>query len=126
MIDELYATKITDDEDFNKQTQKKLWNIIVGMLEKSHNTSQRSSTFTSLKEACYHQGIYGGKAYTISQCQTELHEVNEDEFETKETEATKHYVLSVSEKKPLINGLCISRSCYYNIIILRCMKHTRH
>ena len=104
LIDELYATKITDDEDFNKQTQKKLWNISVGMLEKSHNTSQRSSAFTSLKEACYYQSIYGGKVYTISECQTELNEVDEDEFETKETEGTKYYVLSVSEKKTLING----------------------
>ena len=104
LIDELYATKITDDEDFNKQTQKKLWNISVGMLEKSHNTSQRSSTFTSLKEACYYQSMYGGKVYTISECQTELNEVDEDEFETKETEGTKYYVLSVSEKKTLING----------------------
>ena len=74
------------------------------MLEKSHNTSQRSSTFTSLKEACYYQGIYGGKVYTISECQTELHEVDEDEFETRETEGTKYYVLSVSENKTLING----------------------
>ena len=105
LIDELYATKITDDEDFNKQTQKKLWNISVGMLEeKSHNTGQRSSTFTSLKEACYYQGIYGGKVYTIGECQRELIEVDEDEFATKETEGTKYYVLSVSEKKTLING----------------------
>ena len=74
------------------------------MLEKSHNTSQRSSTFTSLKEACYDQSIYGGKVYTISECQTELNEVDEDEFETKETEGTKYYVLSVSEKKTSING----------------------
>ena len=75
------------------------------MLEKSHNTSQRSSTFTSLKEACYYQSIYGGKVYTISECQTELNEVDEDEFETKETEGTKYYVLSVSEKKTLIHGV---------------------
>ena len=74
------------------------------MLEKSHNTSQRSSTFTSLKEACYYQGIYGGKVYTISECQRELIEVDEDEFETKETEGTKYYVSSLSEKKTLING----------------------
>ena len=83
MINELYATKITDDEDFNKQTQKKLWNISVGMLEKSYNTSQRSSTFTSLKEACYYQSIYGGKVYTISECQTELNEVDEDELKQR-------------------------------------------
>ena len=104
LIGELYATKTTDDENFNKQAQQKLWNISVGMLEKSHNISQRSSTFTSLKEACYYQGIYGGKVYTTSECQRELLEVDEDEIETKETEGTKCYVLSVSEKKTLING----------------------
>ena len=104
LINELYATKITDDEDFNKQTQKKLWNMSVGMLEKFYNTSQRSRTFTSLREACYYQSIYGGKVYTISECQTELNEVDEDEFETKETEGTKYYVLRVSERKILING----------------------
>ena len=103
LIDELCATKITDDEDFNKQTQK-IWNISVGMLEKSHNTSQRSSTFASLKEACYYQSIYGGKVYTISECQRELIEVDEDEIEAKETEGTKYYVLSVSEKKTSINN----------------------
>ena len=74
------------------------------MLEKSYNTSQRSSTFTSLREACYYQSIYGGKVYTISECQTELNEGDEDEFATRETEGTKYYVLSVSEKKTLING----------------------
>ena len=67
LIEELYTTKITSDEDLNKQTHKKLWNISVGMLEKSHNTSQRSSTFTSLSEACYYQSLHGGKIYTISE-----------------------------------------------------------
>ena len=125
LIDELYATKITDDEDFNKQTQKKLWNISVGMLEKSHNTSQRSSTFTSLKEACYYQSIYGGKVYTISECQTELNEVDEDEFETKETEGTKYYVLSVSEKKTLINGFMYIKELllqYHNFMMYEAYK----
>ena len=57
-----------------------------------------------MKEACYSQSIYGGKLYTISECQKELIDVDEDEFETRETEGTKHCVLSVSEKKTLING----------------------
>ena len=104
LIDDLYSTKITDDEDFNKQTHKKLWNISVGMLEKSHNTNQRSSTFTSLREACYYQSIHGGKVYTISERQTELTEMDDDRLETKEIEGTTYYVLSVSEKKTLVNG----------------------
>ena len=104
LIDDLYSTKIRDDEDFNKQTHKKLWNISVGMLEKSHNTNQRSSTFASLKEACYYQRFHGGKVYTISERQTELTEMDDDRLETKEIEGTTYYVLSVSEKKILVNG----------------------
>ena len=120
LIDELYATKISDDEDFNKQNQKKLRNISVGILEKSHNTNQRSSTFTSLKETCYYQSIYGGKVYIISEYQRDFIEVDEDEFEIRETEGTKYYRISVSEKKTLINRyIYISRSYNYNIIILR-------
>ena len=52
-----------------------------------------------------HSGIHDGKICTISECQTELNEVNEDELELKETEGAKYYVSSVSEKKTVINGL---------------------
>ena len=74
------------------------------MLKKSFNTSQQSSSFTSLREACYYQGIHSGKIHAISECQIELNEADKDEFETKETEGTKYCMLSASEKKTLING----------------------
>ena len=41
---------------------------------------------------------YGGKVYTTSECQTELNEVDEDEFKAKETEGTKTYVKCVGEE----------------------------
>ena len=74
------------------------------MLEKSHNTSQKSSTFNSLREACYYQKLNGGKIYTISQYQTELEELEDDEMRVKDTEGVAYYVLNVSDKKVLTNG----------------------
>ena len=69
------------------------------MLEKSHNTSQKRSTFNSLREACYYQKLNGGKIYTISQYQTKLEELEDDEMRVKDTEGMTYYVLNVSEKK---------------------------
>ena len=97
--DELDSTKISSNEDLNKQLQKKVANISIGMLEKSHNTSQKSSTFNSLREACYYQTLNGGKVYTISQYQTELEELEDDEMRVKDTEGVAYYVLNVSDKK---------------------------
>ena len=105
IIDELYSTKISSNEDLNKQLQKKVANISIGMLEKSHNTSQKSSTFNSLREACYYQKLNpNSKIYTISQYQTELEELEDDEMRVKDTEGTAYYVLNVSDKKVLTNG----------------------
>ena len=104
LIDDLYNTVITDNKEDNKQYLKKILNITVGMLEKTYNTNQRSTTFTTLEEACYHQSIHGGKIYSIAEYQNELVEVDEDEFRSTEIEGTKYYVFSVSEKRTLING----------------------
>ena len=105
IIDELYSTNISSNEDLNKQLQKKVANISIGMLEKSHNTSQKSSTFNSLREACYYQKLNpNSKIYTIGQYQTELEELEDDEMRVRDTEGTAYYVLNVSDKKVLSNG----------------------
>ena len=105
IIDELYSTKISSNEDLNKQLQKKVANISIGMLEKSHNTSQKSSTFNSLREACYYQKLNpNSKIYTIGQYQTELEELEDDEMRVRDTEGMTYYVLNVSDKKVLSNG----------------------
>ena len=105
IIDELYSTNISSNEDLNKQLQKKVANISIGMLEKSHNTSQKSSTFNSLREACYYQKLNpNSKIYTIGQYQTELEELEDDEMRVRDTEGMTYYVLNVSDKKVLSNG----------------------
>ena len=105
IIDELYSTNISSNEDLNKQLQKKVANISIGMLEKSHNTSQKSSTFNSLREACYYQKLNpNSKIYTIGQYQTELEELEDDEMRVRDTEGMTYYVLNVSDEKVLSNG----------------------
>ena len=105
IIDELYSTNISSNEDLNKQLQKNVANISIGMLEKSHNTSQKSSTFISLREACYYQKLNPNSTiYTIGQYQTELEELEDDEMRVKDTEGMTYYVLNVSDKKVLTNG----------------------
>ena len=105
IIDELYSTNISSNEDLNKQLQKKVANISIGMLEKSHNTSQKSSTFNSLREACYYQKLNpNSKIYTIGQYQTELEELEDDEMRVKDAEGMTYYVLNVSDKEVLSNG----------------------
>ena len=61
--------------------------------------------FSSLKEACYNQRLYGGKIYTIGRCYTELEEVDDEgEYRSSEIEDKTYYVLNVSGKIVLING----------------------
>ena len=109
IIDELYSTKTSSNEELNKQLQKKVANISIGMLEKSHNTSQKSGTFNSLREACYYQKLNGGKIYTTSQCQTEIEELEDDEMRVKDTEGMTYYALNASDKRVLTNGFMLTK-----------------
>ena len=118
ILDELYSAKIPSNEDLNKQLQKKVANISIGMLEKSHNTSQKSSTFNSLREARYYQKLNGGKIYTISKCHSYLEELEDGEKILRETDDMTYYVLNVSDKKVLNNGFMFLKELllqYHNI-----------
>ena len=47
---------------------------------------------------------FSSKIYTISQYQTELEELEDDEMRVKDTEGVTYYVLNVSDQKVLTNG----------------------
>ena len=95
LIDELWATKISDDVDEDKQIKKKIANIVFGMLEKSTNTAQKSHIFNSLREACYYQRENGGRIYAIQE---------ETEDEEKKTMGDTCYILNTTDRKKLVNG----------------------
>ena len=108
VVGELWDTYISDDKDEDKQIKKKIANINFGMLEKSVNTGQRSKIFNSIKEACHHQRIHGGKIYAI---QKETYEVeylgesdSEEDFNEKTTMGDTYYILNTTCKRHLVNG----------------------
>ena len=95
LIEELWATKISDDVDEDKQTKKKIANIIFGMLEKSTNTAQRSHIFNSLREACHYQRENGGRIYAIQE---------ECDNDGNKTKGETCYILNTTDRKKLVNG----------------------
>ena len=110
IVDELWETKLGDDEDDDKQIKKKIANINFGMLEKSNNTSQRSDIFNSLKEACYYQRKQGGRIYALEE-ETRIRkmvdlneETDDEEEEDKTTFGETYFVLNTTVRQKLVNG----------------------
>ena len=99
IVDELWETKLGDDEEDDKQIKKKIANINFGMLEKSNNTSQRSDIFNSLKEACYYQRKQGGRIYALEE---DIHE--RDEEEERRHKGDTYFVLNTTVRQKLVNG----------------------
>ena len=109
VVGELWDTYISDDKDEDKQIKKKIANINFGMLEKSVNTGQRSKIFNSIKEACHHQRIHGGKIYAIQKETYEVEYIGDsdddaDEFNEKTTMGDTYYILNTTCKRHLVNG----------------------
>ena len=104
-VDELWKQNISDDKDEDKRAKKTIANINIGLLEKSSNKHQDSKIFNSVREACYHQSLNGGKVYSISHQEEELVE-DEDENITRVSRETgyKYYILNISDSKKLMNG----------------------
>ena len=67
LIEEPYATKISENEHENKQLHKTVANTVIGLLEKSINKKSRSKIFTDLATAKHYQTKYGGDITEIAQ-----------------------------------------------------------
>ena len=66
IAEEVWATKISDDEAEDTQIKKTICNTQFGMLEKSFNKNTKSSIHTNYGVAKHNQAIYGGTIYTLS------------------------------------------------------------
>ena len=66
IVDELWKSKISDDEYIDTYITKLFGNINFGLLEKSQNKSQRSFVFDDLSELKHYQSEYGGRINIIS------------------------------------------------------------
>ena len=118
IVDELWETQLGDDEEDDRQIKKKIANINFGMLEKSNNTTQRSSIFKSLKEACYSQRKHGGRIYALHE------DIHEREEEARRHKGDTYYILNTTDRQTLVNGYRYTKKCFYNIKTMPCMKHT--
>ena len=107
IVDKLWATEISDRTPEDIKTKKLIANVNFGLLEKSTNTSSKSYTFNSLREALYYQNLVGGKINKLSVEKPELVEDDEEEdaWKTVYTELEeKYYCLTVSDRATLRNG----------------------
>ena len=101
-VKELWDTHISDDKTEDKMAKKTIANINIGLLEKSNNKRQNSKIFSSLREACFYQSLYGGKVYSISHKEIQISE-DGDKNECRESD-DKYYILNISDEATLTNG----------------------
>jgi hypothetical protein len=124
MVDELYATKISDNPDEDVYIKKLISNINIGLLEKANNKRQKSFLFKDLSDLKHHQNKYGGNLNIVSEYQnqeettvktTSLLDVginmddddDNDEFAVNNisTPTLKElYVLNINKSATLTNG----------------------
>lgn len=120
IVDQLYNTEFSKDEDTNKLIKKTIANVNVGLLEKGINKTTRSFIFSDLNECKFFQSEYGGKIIAIDKEKTPYHIKREfvDRgldygVETKiissgqiihEHSETTVYCLSLSAEKKMTNG----------------------
>ena len=115
IVDDLYKTTISHDDDENKSLMKLIANVNIGMMEKGRNRSTKSFIFDTIGEAKQKQIKYGGTISVISK--TNIVEIPPDEIKyTSEDDAVvqykevcdqdeaSFYVLNISDEKELVNG----------------------
>jgi len=65
LVDELYSTRISEDDDHDVYIKKLIANVNIGLLEKSFNRKSAGYLFQDLDEAKYYQAQYGGNVHML-------------------------------------------------------------
>ena len=125
IVDELYATKISDNPDEDVYIKKLISNINIGLLEKANNKRQKSFLFKDLSDLKHHQNKYGGNLNIVSEYQdqevTTIKETSpldvginmDDDDDDNDDFAVNNistptgkelYVLNINKSATLING----------------------
>ena len=132
LVKELFETVLSSDAEEDKYCKKLVANVNFGLLEKGQNKVQKSKIFNTLEEVRYHQATYGGKVSILKKFHEEVVEQQCDLYfglddikpiTTSEwiEDEQKYYILNVSDSAILKMVLDTLKSCYYNIIILKCI-----
>ena len=115
IVEDLYKTTISEDDEMDKYCKKLVANVNCGLLEKSTNKAQKSKLFNTLGEARYHQAIYGGRISILKKFHEQtVEEVHPLDFGLDDVQAisstdwiedeTKYFILTVSDSANLKNG----------------------
>ena len=106
-IDNLYKSKISDDEKENIERKKFIVNKNLGLLEKKYNLASITKIYKTMAEAQYYQIKYGGYIYKISDCKFEEIDLTEEEIDegviskAEQQNRRELYVLINNVKKDL-------------------------
>ena len=112
LVQELWGKSICDHDELDKLIKKLIVNVNIGLLEKTENTSQKSTVFKNLKEASNFQLKHGGKIHKIEEVECH-HDImftgdNENEnFYSKmydEPSGVDYYLVNLSDSVTLNNG----------------------
>ena len=130
-IDNLYKSKICEDETEDIDKKKFIVNKNLGLLEKKYNSASITKIYQTLAEAQYYQIKYGGNIYKVTDQQFEEvdptdEEVNEGVISKAEQNGRKIYVLVNSVKKELEESFNPIKDLIYDIQLLKLWKLYKH
>ena len=112
LVQELWGKSISEHEELDKLIKKLIVNVNIGLLEKTENTSQKSTVFKNLKEASNFQLKHGGKIHKIEEveCHHDIMFTGDKEDENiyskmyDEPSGTDYYLVNLSDSVMLNNG----------------------
>ena len=65
LVNELYETKISDNDVHDVYIKKLVANVNIGLLEKCYNRKSVGYLFRNYDECKFHQAQYGGSIHTV-------------------------------------------------------------
>ena len=92
LVETLWKTDISTNDELDRATKKLIGNIMFGMLEKGHNTTFKNIDFSNITEAFWYKEQYGGQINTIMDCDNDNNPIN------------TYYTLSITDEATLTNG----------------------
>ena len=124
-IDNLYKSKICDDEKENTEKNKFIVNKNLGLLEKKYNSASITKIYKTMAEAQYYQIKYGGYIYKVSDYKFEEVDLTEEEIDegviskAEQLDRRELYVLINNVKKDLEESFNPIKDLIYDIQLLK-------
>ena len=119
IVDDLYKTSISENNDEDIYIKKLIANINYRLLEKSKSKQQKAFIFDDLSELKHYQSLYGGNLNIINKSEVKIEEsinkldvdIVDDDGNPEISDALKdvkddneYYILNISGESTLKNG----------------------